>query len=180
MLTGKEVFKEKWSEGLYKKRKEDFLTALAMSIKNDPTMSIRKRANELKAHERTVRTIIRQGLCPDLNPLDYAIWGILKNKTNVTSNLNVTYWPSTEPSIKRCICVNKRKNSEIGASGRRYRNITLTCGRGWIRCRCVRPQEAGGWSNNYIIRCHRRLEFSWSSSCSWSQLGTRCRIVSQR
>ena len=23
----------------------------------------------------------------------------------------VTYWPSTEPSIKRCTCVNKRKNS---------------------------------------------------------------------
>ena len=24
---------------------------------------------------------------------------------------NVIYWPSTEPSIKRCTCVNKRKNS---------------------------------------------------------------------
>ena len=45
----------------------------------------------------------------------------------------VAYWPSTEPSTKRCTCVNKRKNSETGASGRRYRNITLTCGRGWIQ-----------------------------------------------
>ena len=25
----------------------------------------------------------------------------------------VVYWPSTEPSIKRCACVNKRKNSGI-------------------------------------------------------------------
>ena len=56
----------------------------------------------------------------------------------------VTYWPSTELSIKRWFCVNKRKNSETGASGRRYRNITLTCGRGYVRWWCVRPQEAGG------------------------------------
>ena len=56
---------------------------------------------------------------------------------------NVTYWPSTEPSIKRCTCVNKQKNDEAGASGRGCRNITLTCGRGWIRCRRIRPEEAG-------------------------------------
>ena len=31
--------------------------------------------------------------------------GILKNKNGMI----VTYWPSTEPSIKRCTCVNKRK-----------------------------------------------------------------------
>ena len=31
-------------------------------------------------------------------------------------------------------------------------------------------------SNNYIIRCHRRLgSVAVSSSCSWSQLGIRCR-----
>ena len=35
-------------------------------------------------------------------------------------------------------------NSETGVSGRRYRNITLTCGHGWIHCRCVRPREASG------------------------------------
>ena len=56
----------------------------------------------------------------------------------------VTYWPSTEPSIKGCTCVNKQKDSETGASGWRYRNITLTCGRGWIRCRWVHSQETGG------------------------------------
>ena len=26
---------------------------------------------------------------PDLNPLDYAIWGVLENKTNATSNPNI-------------------------------------------------------------------------------------------
>ena len=32
--------------------------------------------------------------------------------TGITfQSLNVTYWPSTEPLIKRCTCVNKRKNS---------------------------------------------------------------------
>ena len=56
----------------------------------------------------------------------------------------VTYWPSTKSSIKRCTYVNKQKNSETGASSLRYRNITLTCRHGWIRCRCVHPQEAGG------------------------------------
>ena len=27
--------------------------------------------------------------CPDLNPLDYAIWGVLENKTNATSHPNI-------------------------------------------------------------------------------------------
>ena len=41
-------------------------------------MSIRKHANELKVQEETVRTAVNQDLCPDLNPLDYAIWGVLE------------------------------------------------------------------------------------------------------
>ena len=28
-------------------------------------------------------------LSPDLNPLDYAIWRVLENKTNATSHLNI-------------------------------------------------------------------------------------------
>ena len=39
-------------------------------------------------HEKTMRTAIKQDLSPDLNSLDYAKWGILKNKTNATSNSN--------------------------------------------------------------------------------------------
>ena len=47
----------------------------------DPPTSIRKHANELKVHEKTVRTAIRKDLSPDLNLLDYTTWGILeKNK----------------------------------------------------------------------------------------------------
>ena len=58
----------------------------------------------------------------------------------------VTYWPTTEPSIKRCTCVNKRRGHE--SRWMSDKNITRT-------------QTAG-------------------VSCSWSQLGTRCQIESQR
>ena len=58
-------------------------------IKKDPITSIRKHANKLKVHEKTVRTAIKQDLSPDLNPLDYVIWGVLKNKTNATSHPNI-------------------------------------------------------------------------------------------
>ena len=49
-----------------KKRKEGFLTGFATAIK-DPTMSIRKHAN----------------------PIDYTIWGVLKNITNAITHLNI-------------------------------------------------------------------------------------------
>ena len=45
--------RKRGSGGLTKKRKEGFLTAFATVIKNDPIMSIRKHANELKVHEKT-------------------------------------------------------------------------------------------------------------------------------
>ena len=82
-------------------------------------------------------------------------------------SLCVTYWPSTEPSIKRCTCVNKRMNSKTGASGRRYRNITLTCGRGWIRWWCIRigvswRQDAGVRTSSR--RRARALSDPWLSS----------------
>ena len=61
-------------------------------------------------------------------------------------------WSSNSLTTRCCICfvcyfncniltLDRAVNQETGASGRRYRNITLTCGRGWIRCRCVRSQE---------------------------------------
>ena len=68
---------------------------------------------------------------------------ISSSRTCIIKAPNVTYWPSIEPSIKRCTCVNKQKNGEAGASGQGCRNITLTCGCGWIRCRCMHPREAG-------------------------------------
>ena len=36
-----------------------------------------------------MKTAIKQALSPDLNPLDYAMWGILETKTNATSYPNV-------------------------------------------------------------------------------------------
>ena len=70
------------NEGLNKKRKEGLLTALAAVIKKNPSTTIRKHANELKVHEKTMRTAIKQDLSPELKPLDYAMWGVLENKTN--------------------------------------------------------------------------------------------------
>ena len=73
-----------------KKRKEGFLTALATTIKKDPTTSITRHAKELKVHKKTVKTLIKQDLSPDLTlPLDYAIWVVLENKTNATSHPNI-------------------------------------------------------------------------------------------
>ena len=48
--------KKNGSGELTKKRKDYFLTALATAIKKDPTTSIRKNANKLKVHEKTMRT----------------------------------------------------------------------------------------------------------------------------
>ena len=48
-------------------------------------MSIKKHATELKVYEKTVRSAIKQ----DLSLLDYAIWGVLENKTNATSYPNI-------------------------------------------------------------------------------------------
>ena len=72
---------------VYKAKKKIF--TLKEIFKKNPTTSIRKHANELKVHKKTVRTAIKQDLSPDLNPLDYAIWGILENKTNATSHPNI-------------------------------------------------------------------------------------------
>ena len=49
-------------------------------IKKDSTTSIRKHANELRVHEKIVKPAIKYDLIPDIKPLDYTIWGVLKNK----------------------------------------------------------------------------------------------------
>ena len=70
-------------------KQKGFVIAFPMVIKKDPTMSIRKHANILKVYEKTINPAIKQDLSPDLNSLDYAIWGVLENKTNVTSHPNI-------------------------------------------------------------------------------------------
>ena len=50
MFKEKELFKEKGEWRIeQKKKKEGFLTALAMAIEKDTTMSIRKYANEFES-----------------------------------------------------------------------------------------------------------------------------------
>ena len=66
------------------KRKEDITTTI-----KDHTTSTRKHANEFKVPEKTVRIAVKQNFSPDLNPLDYAIWGVLENKTNASSHPNI-------------------------------------------------------------------------------------------
>ena len=98
--------------------------------------------------------------------------GILKNKYWMI----VTYWPSTKLSIKRCTCVNNRciRSKILGY------HLDL-----WTWLNSVQTLTGSRcMSNNYITRCHRRLEsvgvqVAVSSSCSWSQLGTRCQRENQ-
>ena len=64
-LTKKNILRKSESRGLNKKRKVGFLTvltALATVIKKDPITSIKKKANKLKVHEKTVRIAIKQDL----------------------------------------------------------------------------------------------------------------------
>ena len=51
--------------------------------------------------------------------------------TGASIYLFVKYWPSTEPSIKRCACVSKRKNS--GSRWTSNKNITRIK-TAWVRC----------------------------------------------
>ena len=89
----------------------------------------------------------------------------------------VTYWPSTEPSIKRCDCVNRRCiRSKIS-------EIILTCGRSWIRCRKqvnVKQFYNQMWQTAWVssLRVSSRQWVSVSWSCR-DKLGIRCRRENQ-
>ena len=85
-LQKKSFLRKRESRLSNQKQKEGFFF---IPIKMDPTTSIRMYSYELKVKEKIVRTAIKQDLSPDLNPLDYTIWGILENKTNVTSHPNI-------------------------------------------------------------------------------------------
>ena len=85
----KRVFLRKRVWKTEQKTKRRLLTALAAVIMKEPRTSIRKHTNELKVHEKTMRTVIKQDLSSDLNLLHYVIWGVLKNKPNATSHPNI-------------------------------------------------------------------------------------------
>ena len=70
----------------------------------------------------------------------------------------VTYWPSNEPSIKRCTCVNKQRNSGNRCIRSRMLEYHLDQWT-WLNSVQMSTPTGSRWvSNNYIIRCHRRLE----------------------
>ena len=62
-------------------------------IKKDPTVSIRKFANELIVHKKTVRTAIKQDLSPNLNSPLITLY--LENKTNAASHPNIVSLTTT-------------------------------------------------------------------------------------
>ena len=67
----------------------------------------------------------------------------------------MTYWPSTEPSIKKHV--------------HPVEDITLTCERVEFSADAT-PTRSRWMSNNYIMRCHRQLELvGVSCSCSSRQ-----------
>ena len=51
-------------------------------------MSIRRHAKELEFHKKIMKIVIKQDLCPDFKPFDYAIWGVLESEKNATSHPN--------------------------------------------------------------------------------------------
>ena len=88
----------------------------------------------------------------------------------------VTYWPPTQPSIKKQV----HPVEDI-------KDITLTCGRVEISS-IVTPTGSRWVSNNYITRCHRQFELVgvqgrqssvWGSEFQ-SLLEIRCHSKSQR
>ena len=43
----------------------------------------------LKVHQKTVRTAIKQNFSLDLDSINYALWDVLENKANETSHPNI-------------------------------------------------------------------------------------------
>ena len=100
----------------------------------------------------------------------------------------VTYWPSTELSIRTCTCVNNR------CIWSRYRGITFTLWTWLISMQT--PTGSRCMSNNYITRCHRQFQLVWvcelvfeagrvqfeavSSSCCWREDAVVRAIARQR
>ena len=75
--------------------------------------------------------------------------------THMCTYIYVTYWPSTQPSIKKQVLLVQD-----------IEDITLTCGRVEFDAHAT-PTGSRWMSNNYITRCHRRFELV-GVSCSWS------------
>ena len=84
----------------------------------------------------------------------WLVWGFFFFFWHI--NLCVIYWPSTQPSIKKKVYPVED-----------IEDITLTCER--VEIGAITTPTGSRWvSNNYITRCHRRLELVGVRS--WGQL----------
>ena len=76
----------------------------------------------------------------------------------VWNRTDVTYWPSAKLLIKRCTCVNKQRNSGNSCIWSKISEYHLDLWT-WLNSVQMRAPTGSRWvSNNYITRCHRRLE----------------------
>ena len=92
---------------------------------------------------------------------------MVKNYTYTKLNCFVTYWPSTESSIKGCSCVNKRKNSGCRWTVNKNITRTQTAWDSWswsqleTRCRIenqrqtegIGPSVTHGWAAKMRKKC---------------------------
>ena len=78
----------------------------------------------------------------------------------------VTYWPSTEPSIKRCTCITGSRCIQSRMS--EYHLDLWT----WLNSVQMRTPTGSRWVSNNYIQVPQTAWVSWSSrqssSCSWS------------
>ena len=88
--------------------------------------------------------------------LDVSLLNTQHNKVRIKGT--VTYWPSTEPSIKRCTYVGWQRNSGNRCIRSKISEYYLDLWT-WFNSGQMRtPTESRWMSNNYITRCHRQLE----------------------
>ena len=122
-FTEKELFKEKeeWRIEKKQKTKRSLLNCHRYSDYEGPHNVNKKALLWIESQREIVRTAIKQDLSYDLNPLGYAIWGVLENKTNATSHLNMGLlktaieeeWNKmSEEFISKVCWYNNRKNSK--------------------------------------------------------------------
>ena len=91
-----------------------------------------------------------------------------KSKLTTDSTMAV-YWPSTEPSIKKCTCVYKRKNSrsrwsEVNYITRCYRRLgSVRVGGSHLgtRCRIESQQQTKGFGSS--------VTHGWAAQPKWGR-----------
>ena len=89
---------------------------------------------------------------------NWCTWNNPQRIDKRTGRLSVAYWPSTEPSIKRCTCVNKQRNSGNRCIRSKISEYHLDLWT-WLNSVQMRTPTGSRWmSNNYITGCHRQLE----------------------